>query len=271
MNFRRFIMKKIALTLAFILTLCSFTGCKDKKSEKADKSTSSSKSETTDETTTEAEATEAEGNSKNADENKENNSDDNEDDPQEEDNDDINFKRGKIEDGVYSNEFADIKFAAPEGWTFADDEYILKMMNISLDKIGDDTAITQELLDQAVIYDAFCMDQTTGKNIIFEFENLEKEVPNPDEYTMDDIIAAFDQQLAAIDAIEYKKVKTDTTTIAGKEYTRLVYQADMGGVISIEQVFYIRRDGNLVFCIIASNGQSGEDMTTYEDKFETLS
>lgn len=263
-------MKKIALTLAFLLTLCSFTACGDDSSSES-KSNSSSVETTTEAATeaeTEAETTEEAAESTTAAEEEATTKADSEGSDKEaaEGN---GLTRGKVEGNVYTSEFAGIKFTAPEGWTFAKDDYILSMMNISFDTIGDDIAINKALLDQAVIYDALCMDQKTGANIIFEYENLAKEVPDPDKYTMDDIIASFDKQLAAITAIKYEKIKADKVTIAGQEYEKLVYHADYN-TISMDQVFYIRREGDLVFCIIASNGQSGEDMTVYEKNIEAL-
>lgn len=261
-------MKKIALTLAFLLTLCSFTACGNDSS--SEKKSDSSSVETTTEESTEAETTEeaSESTTTAADEEEATTKADAEEKGTEaaEGN---GLTRGTVEGNVYTSEFAGIKFTAPEGWTFAKDDYILSMMNISLDTLGDDLAVNKALLDQAVIYDALCMDQKTGANIIFEYENLAKEVPDPDKYTMDDIIASFDKQLAAITAIKYEKIKADKVTIAGQEYEKLVYHADYNS-ISMDQVFYIRREGNLVFCIIASNGQSGEDMTVYEKNIEAL-
>lgn len=261
-------MKKIALTLAFLLTLCSFTACGNDSS--SEKKSDSSSVETTTEESTEAETTEeaSESTTTAADEEEATTKADAEEKGTEaaEGN---GLTRGTVEGNVYTSEFAGIKFTAPEGWTFAKDDYILSMMNISLDTLGDDLAVNKALLDQAVIYDAFCMNQTTGANIIFEYENLAKEVPDPDKYTMDDIIASFDKQLAQISAIKYEKIKAEKATIAGKEYEKLVYHADYNS-ISMDQVFYIRREGDLVFCIIASNGQSGEDMTVYEKNIEAL-
>lgn len=261
-------MKKIALTLAFLLTLCSFTACGNDSS--SEKKSDSSSVETTTEESTEAETTEeaSESTTTAADEEEAATKADAEEKGTEaaEGN---GLTRGTVEGNVYTSEFAGIKFTAPEGWTFAKDDYILSMMNISLDTLGDDLAVNKALLEQAVIYDALCMDQKTGANIIFEYENLAKEVPDPDKYTMDDIIASFDKQLAAITAIKYEKIKADKVTIAGQEYEKLVYHADYNA-ISMDQVFYIRREGNLVFCIIASNGQSGEDMTVYEKNIEAL-
>ena len=260
-------MKKAALFTALLLTLCSFTACgDDSSSEKADKSNSSSSTEeTTAEKETEAETTEAD------EENTTESDDEKTSQPAAAENTD--FKRGTVDGDVYTSDFAGMKFTAPEGWTFAGDDYILSMMNISLDTVGDDLAVNKAILDQVAIYDAMCVDQKTGANVIVEFENLAKEVPNPDQYTIDDCIESLDKQLSAMSAIAYEKKSTETVTLADQEYTRVIYKADVnanGISTTMEQVFYVRREGKFLVCIIASNGQSNEDMTTFEKNFEAI-
>ena len=260
-------MKKAALFTALLLTLCSFTACgDDSSSEKADKSNSSSSTEeTTAEKETEAETTEAD------EENTTESDDEKTSQPAAAENTD--FKRGTVDGDIYTSDFAGMKFTAPEGWTFAGDDYILSMMNISLDTVGDDLAVNKAILDQVAIYDAMCVDQKTGANVIIEFENLAKEVPDPDKYTVDDCIESLDKQLSAMSAIAYEKKSTETVTLADQEYTRVIYKADVnanGISTTMEQVFYVRREGKFLVCIIASNGQSNEDMTTFEKNFEAI-
>ena len=263
-------MKKAALFTALLLTLCSFTACgDDSSSEKSDKSNSSSSTEeTTAEKEDEAETTEAEGSTE-----EDTTEADDETTSQPAAAENTDFKRGSVDGDVYTSDFAGIKFTAPEDWTFAGDDYILSMMNISLDNVGDDLAVNKAILDQVAIYDAMCVDQSTGANVIIEFENLAKEVPNPDKYTVDDCIESLDKQLSAMSAIEYEKKSTETVTLADQEYTRVIYKADVnanGSSTTMEQVFYVRREGKFLVCIIASNGQSNEDMTTFEKNFEAL-
>lgn len=268
-------MKKAALFTALLLTLCSFTACgDDSSSEKSDKSNSSSSTEeTTAEKETEAETTEAEEENTSEADDKTTTAADDETTSQPAAAENTDFKRGSVDGDVYTSDFAGIKFTAPKDWTFAGDDYILSMMNISLDTVGDDLAVNKAILDQVAIYDAMCIDQSTGANVIIEFENLAKEVPDPDKYTVDDCIESLDKQLSAMSAIEYEKKSTETVTLADQEYTRVIYKADVnanGISATMEQVFYVRREGKFLVCIIASNGQSNEDMTTFEKNFEAL-
>ncbi len=167
-------MKKTALTLAFFLTLCSFTACGDTSStDDASKSVSSSSTVESSEEETEAETTTAEESSEEetteAEESEEETSADEAEESSDSDTaetskseqpaaENTDFTRGVVEDNVYTSEFAGLKFTAPDGWTFAKDDYILSMMNISLDVMGNNNEITKAMLDQVAIYDAVCLD-----------------------------------------------------------------------------------------------------------------
>ena len=280
-------MKKTALTLAFFLTLCSFTACGDTSStDDASKSVSSSSTVESSEEETEAETTTAEESSEEetteAEESEEETSADEAEESSDSDTaetskseqpaaENTDFTRGVVEDNVYTSEFAGLKFTAPDGWTFAKDDYILSMMNISLDVMGNNNEITKAMLDQVAIYDAVCLDQSTGRSIMIEYENLAKEVPDPDSFTTQDYLDAIDKQLSAISAISFsKKSEPETVTVAGQEFTRVVYTAEANGA-TIEQVYYVRREGKFMLGIIASSGTTTEDMTAYEKNFASLS
>ena len=283
-------MKKAALIMSFLLTVCSFTACgntEEKSSEGAEKTavTTSAEETTEAETTTEAEETEeetteadtTEAEDKDAEkDSEETTAADSDSDSSDEDNsklaaaENTDFKRGVVDGDVYTSEYGGIKFKAPEGWTFAKDDYILSLMNIGLDVLGDDTAMTKAMLDQVAIYDALCMDQTTGQNIIIEYENLAKEVPDPDKFTMNDYFDAIDKMLTTMSTVSYKRAgEPEEVTLAGQTYTKVVYTADYSGQ-TIEQTYYARRVGKFMQAI-AMSGTSGEDMTKFENCFEALS
>ena len=279
-------MKKTALTLAFLLTLCSFTACGDTSStDEASKSVSSSSAAesseeettetetTTEEETTEAETTEAEESAEDTAE--ESDAETSEEKSADEENlpaaENTDFKRGVVEDNVYKSEYAGFRLTAPEGWTFAQDDYILNMMNISVDLMNNNTELTKAMLDQVAIYDAVCIDQATGRSIMIEYENLAKEVPDPDKFTVDDYIASIDKQLSAISAITFtRKGEPETVTLGGEEFTRVVYSAETNGM-TVDQVYYMRRVDKFMLGIVASSGTTGEDMTAYEQNFAALS
>lgn len=275
-------MKKTALTLAFILTLCSFTACGNTSGSEAEKASTPASSaaesseeatETTEaEETTETETTteaEAEDTTTTAAADDEADADADAEEEKTPAAENTNFKRGKVDGDVYTSEFAGLKFTAPEGWVFAKDEYILSMMNIGLDVTGND--INKALLDQVAIYDAMCTEQSTGQSIIVEFENLAKEVPDPDKFTVEDYFDAVDKQLSNLSGISFTKTgDVEDVTLAGQDFKRVTYKAEVNG-ITMEQVYYVKRVENFMLGIIASNGTSDTDMTTFEKNFEALS
>ena len=155
-------MKKTALFLSLILSLAALTACGDdssKSSESGKTEAYSSAAESVDSTSESSQLPESESS----------------DEPSAE----AAFERGTIDGSSYTSSFGSIKFTAPDGWTYANDEYIANMMNIGMDLVGKNDDLTKAMLEQTTIYDTICMEQTTGKNIIFMYENLAKEVPDP--------------------------------------------------------------------------------------------
>ena len=291
-------MKKIALTMAFLLSLCSFTACgkaEDSETETSKGTSVSSEeetsvtettteAETTEEETTETETTEAEttrteeskaeettakAEKSDIKKNEADNGETTASQPAAAENTD--FKRGVVDDDVYISEYGGIKFKAPEGWTFAKDDYILSMMNIGLDIVAsDNAAVTKAMLEQIAIYDALCMDEKTGQSILVQYENLAKEVPDPDKFTMDDYFAATDKLLSSMDAFKYtKKGEPETVTFAGKEFQKVVYTAEYAG-FTMEQIYYVRRRDKCIQIVAFSSGMTGGDMTEYEKYFESI-
>lgn len=79
--------------------------------------------------------------------------------------------RGSVADGVYTNDFADFKFNPGEGWTFASDDEILAMMDLTASEMNEDDKAEYELGKLKTIYDAMAVSDT-GANIIVMYENL---------------------------------------------------------------------------------------------------
>lgn len=236
-------MKKIALMLAFLMTAGILTGCGEESS--SDEKSSSSQvqeNDNSDESSLSSEAQSA----------------------------NTEFERGKVENNVYTSNFADIKFAAPEGWEFADDEYIASLMNIGLEITEKDNDLTKAMLEQTTIYDTMCIEASTGKNIIIMYENLAKEVLNPEDFTAEDYMDAVEGQLNSTANITFAtEGGRENITINGKEYIKQTISTkyDQAGM-ETSQVYYVRKVDNFMLAIIASSGNTSDDMTVYEENFE---
>lgn len=231
-------MKKIALALAFLMSIGMFTGCGDDNSSD-DKSSSSSQVQ------------EANGENLKSDDNS-------------------GFERGKVENNVYTSDFANVKFTAPDGWEFANDEYIANMMNIGLEITENDNDFTKAMLEQTTIYDTVCTDSATGKNIIIMYENVAKEVPNPESFSADDYVDSVEKQLTSVANVVYtQKGNRENISINGEDYIKQAYNVkydEMG--LETEQIYYVRKVGNFMLGIIASSGSTSDDMSVYEKNFE---
>lgn len=237
-------MKKFAVLLALMMSLCSLASCGDsKKSSKSDKNSSS--------------VTES-------DENKNTDSDDGESAE--------GFKRGSVSGKTYTSEFGGIKFTAPSEWVYSTDEQILSMMNIALDVTGNDNELNKQLLEQAVIYDAQAMNVTTGENVIIMYENLRKEGINPDTITAEGYLDIVKSQLENMSGVTYSDFSDyEKVRLGNKEFLRFKLTSTYGTLnYSCSQIQYVRKTGDFIMAIIVSSGAEKRDMTVYEDCFEAI-
>ncbi len=238
-------MKKFAVLLALMMSLCSLASCGDsKKSSKSDKNSSS--------------VTES-------DENKNTDSDDDGESAE-------GFKRGSVSGKTYTSEFGGIKFTAPSEWVYSTDEQILSMMNIALDVTGNDNELTKQLLEQAVIYDAQAMNVTTGENVIIMYENLRKEGINPDTITAEGYLDIVKSQLENMSGVTYSDFSDyEKVRLGNKEFLRFKLTSTYGTLnYSCSQIQYVRKTGDFIMAIIVSSGAEKRDMTVYEDCFEAI-
>ncbi|MBP3309224.1 MAG: hypothetical protein J6L05_00205 [Ruminococcus sp.] len=240
-------MKKFAVLLALMMSLCSLASCGDsKKSSKSGKNSSS--------------VTES-------DENKNTDSDDDDEGESAE-----GFERGSVSGKTYTSEFGGIKFTAPSEWVYSTDEQILSMMNIALDVTGNDNELTKQLLEQAVIYDAQAMNVTTGENVIIMYENLRKEGINPDTITAESYLDIVKSQLENMSGVTYSDFSDyEKVRFGNKEFLRFKLTSTYGTLnYSCSQIQYVRKTGDFIMAIIVSSGAEKRDMTVYEDCFEAI-
>lgn len=80
--------------------------------------------------------------------------------------------RGTVDKNVYTSEFAEITFTAPEGWEYADDESLAELMGVAADALSNsDLKANKEILESRSIYDAMAINPMAA-NVIFMYENL---------------------------------------------------------------------------------------------------
>ena len=253
-------MKKIVLMLAFLISVGMVTGCGDDSSSD-EKSSSSSQVQESDN------ADESLSSSSQVQEN--DTEDENSSSNEAQSDSNTEFERGSVENGVYTSDFANVKFTAPDGWEFANDEYIATMMNLGLEVTENNNDLTKAMLEQTTIYDAMCLEQSTGKNLIFMFENLAKEVPDPSKFTVEDYASALDQQFSSAANVSVtNKSDIEHVTLNGEDYIKQTYTINYETLgAETKQTYYARKIGNYVLGIIASPGSTSDDMSVYEENF----
>lgn len=260
------IMKKttLKLTMAFLLAVCTLTGCgnsssSDKKSDKKDKA----------ETTTVAEATTEKATEKEEETTAEKTEADKDATPSAAEGTD--FKRGVVEGNVYTNEFAGFKLTAPDGWKFADDEVILQMMNLGAETAYSNNAdAVKKIVEQATISDALCMNSSSTQNITISYENLNKNIALSTDTTVEDYYSILERQLAAVPTITYTKTAgPETVTMAGKDFLKATFKAEMNN-LELEQAYYLRREGDFILAISCTAYNMDEDISTFESYFSAL-
>ena len=173
-----------------------------------------------------------------------------------------NFSMGEWKNNIYSNDFLDIRFYQPKGWTASTQEEIAEMMDISADKLYNNNAdVMLELAKRTTVYYMMSKNEKTGDNVIVMSE---KPVMN---ITMDYYISVLKQQLEDVNNIKYEIIETLDDKLGNKEYKTILVNATMNGV-TLMQKYYVSKKGNYFVSIIVTsvNGKSGiSDISKYFD------
>lgn len=268
-------MKKTTLkvTMAFLLALCTLTGCgsdsgSDKKSDKKSKAETTTVAE---ETTEEKETESEEETTVNGDEKTTEDVTDADKDSAPAAAEGTDFKRGVVEGNVYKNEFAGFKFTAPDGWNFASDETILQMMNLGAQTAYSSNAdAVKDIVEQSTISDALCMNKTSTQNVTIAYENLNKNPLLNTDITAEDYYAILEKQLAAVPTITYTKESgPETIQMAGKDFLKAVFSAKMNN-LELEQAYYLRREGDFLLAISCTAYNLEDDISIFESYFSAL-
>ena len=186
-----------------------------------------------------------------------------------------NFKRGKNKNGVYTSEFAGLKFEVPDGWKCADEEEILNMMNLALDVTGNEEILNSELTEQASIYELYAKGEG-GKNVMIAYENLDVStaMEGASEYIDEEMyIENMKDKLEEVVGVTYTDLSdAKKVELAGQDfykYTQTATYDSMGGY-TVKQTYYIKKYGKLMMFIVFTSSTECEDMSVYEKNFSAL-
>lgn len=161
------------------------------------------------------------------------------------------ISRGEWNGNQYVNEFANIKFNLPSGWSKYSDEQIAQVMNVGVELLNDDQKKLAELAQSMVIYGMVANDDTTKANVSVLLEKPTMKI-TPESYA-----TSLKQQLEAVSSIQYKVNETATAKVGSEEYTLLTSTASVSGV-EIGQSYYIRAEGDYIITIIVTTTEEGQ-------------
>lgn len=159
------------------------------------------------------------------------------------------FARGTIDRNVYTNEFADFVFTKPDSWSYATDEEIASLMNLSV-QIMDDPDYVERVSKQTTIYDMVAKDPAVGNSIVVMFENLA--VTASTSCTEAQYAQATQNGLkSAQSQIQYSFSDTSVKKIGNRSY--LFFSATGSkSSSSFSQYYLLRKLGSYMFVAIIS-------------------
>ena len=140
------------------------------------------------------------------------------------------FARGTVADGRYVGGSSGIVFAAPDGWTFLDDEELAKQSGMTKELFKDEELAKK--IDDNAIYDmvAASEDQLLNVNIVFNSTESSVRGITEDEY-VDKAIPTVKDAMASLDVADLKCEKAQITFL-GETHTgiRTSYTYKTNGV-----------------------------------------
>lgn len=170
------------------------------------------------------------------------------------------LERGKWVNNVYTNDFANITFKLPEGWTYSSDEEIAQMLNIGVEALGkDNKEELSKIIEQTGLYDMVSKETSTGTSVMVLFEKPQFKV------TTDFYLNNVKSGLEKMDSLDYTIEDVTTAEIAGKEYKLLSTRIPSYNMV---QKYYVRPEGNYFISIIITYIEGLTDFNNIISSFQ---
>ena len=173
------------------------------------------------------------------------------------------YIKGTVKDGVYINEYADIKMTIPEG-------YILNEFDLGSAMAGfeeDDKRIESAKKCDSLFYDG----NGSGSAIEIDFLNTELGVPDDSSYTEEEYLNDYVDLLTRAgenDEDGWTIISRDIkkAALGDKEYARATVIIDYHG--NTEFNYYARKIDDELMCIIMTSVRENENVSDFEKLFE---
>lgn len=154
---------------------------------------------------------------------------------------------GSISGGaVYTNDFAGLTFALPEGWSFATEEELAEMMSVGAETVfGEDKQKLVEYAIESTVYDMSAYSADLSQNLMVMFENTSRYLLGG-LLSAEDYLDALESNFDLVQEFTYVIEGRSDITIGGVEYKCLSTSVEGYGIY---QDYVVRREGKYMICI----------------------
>lgn len=171
------------------------------------------------------------------------------------------YTQGIVKDGMYTNEYADLKLKVPNDFDEIGEEERKKDWAEALRSISDSKEKTRKL---ATKFDMWLWNRNTGDSIMVSFLNAKLGFPYDSDYTEEDFL---NDDLKTYEEYEIVKREITKVSLGGKEYTKGELVMDINGTKSHLYVYVRKLDDNLMVKIEVG-GISEKNADYYEKLFQ---
>ena len=150
------------------------------------------------------------------------------------------FALGKVENGVYSNEFTGWSITLDSNWTYSTEEEIKQLNQVVGDLVGEEYVAAVK--NNAAIYDMMAVHSNGTDNVNVVLSNAGR------TYTLDELKGelenTFTESKAAFESIGYTNIghSIDTVDVEGREIAILAIVAEFNGM-QMKQITYVESIG----------------------------
>ena len=157
------------------------------------------------------------------------------------------YTKSVVNDGIYTNESAELKLRVPYDYSVIGDDELESMWEDVLRSLNDTKEKTRKL---ATTLDACFWSRSTGESINIYFLNTKLGFPYDSDYTEEDYL---NDEMKTYEEFEIVEKNISKVIIGGKEYTRAELLVDYGGLECRIYLYARKLDDNLMIKIEAAS------------------
>ena len=167
---------------------------------------------------------------------------------------DAKLTMGTVNGTTYENEFIGIGCKVDDGWTFASEDDLKALIDITIDKF--DEKYQEQLEAAAIVYAMQVTDASTGNNININLEKLTG--LNKNMTASKYVDSSLGQMSTALESAGFSNLQIQKTEVEidGTKHAAIAINADFSGVKIYEKVVCIKCDdymANITLATVSSD------------------